>query len=135
MARGTILGTEGCGSAARRRGRGELARRRHPEFLQIRTLTDTECYCPHIHGLVSHAGMRECHCCKLYDTFGFPLDLTVQAAEEHNFRIDLDGFEAAMGEKVRAALRSPRQSLIAVSPGETRREMAAERGAALKVSA
>lgn len=33
---------------------------------------------------------------ELYDTFGFPLDLTVQAAEEHSFRIDLDGFDAAM---------------------------------------
>jgi alanyl-tRNA synthetase len=33
---------------------------------------------------------------KLYDTFGFPLDLTTQIAEERGFTIDLDGYESAM---------------------------------------
>jgi alanyl-tRNA synthetase len=31
-----------------------------------------------------------------YDTYGFPLELTVEIAEEHGLTVDLDGFEAAM---------------------------------------
>ena len=33
---------------------------------------------------------------KLYDTFGFPVDLTADIAREHGLSIDLDGFEACM---------------------------------------
>ena len=33
---------------------------------------------------------------KLYDTFGFPVDLTADVAREHNLRIDQAGFEVAM---------------------------------------
>jgi alanyl-tRNA synthetase len=33
---------------------------------------------------------------KLYDTYGFPADLTADIARERNLKIDLDGFEAAM---------------------------------------
>ncbi|MFK7864930.1 MAG: alanine--tRNA ligase [Pseudohongiellaceae bacterium] len=33
---------------------------------------------------------------KLYDTFGFPVDLTADVAREHNLKIDMAGFEAAM---------------------------------------
>ena len=33
---------------------------------------------------------------KLYDTYGFPPDLTADVAREHNLAIDYDGFEAAM---------------------------------------
>ena len=33
---------------------------------------------------------------KLYDTFGFPLDLTVQMARERELDVDTDGFDAAM---------------------------------------
>jgi alanyl-tRNA synthetase len=43
---------------------------------------------------------------KLYDTYGFPLDLTEQALIEKGLKVDLAGFEAAMGEqkaKARAA--------------------------------
>ncbi len=43
---------------------------------------------------------------KLYDTFGFPVDLTADVAREHNLVIDLSGFEAAMDaqrERARAA--------------------------------
>ncbi len=32
----------------------------------------------------------------LYDTFGFPLDLTVRIVEENGFRVDVEGFEAEM---------------------------------------
>jgi alanyl-tRNA synthetase len=33
---------------------------------------------------------------ELYDTYGFPLELTEEIAEEHGLTVDLDGFEAAM---------------------------------------
>jgi alanyl-tRNA synthetase len=33
---------------------------------------------------------------KLYDTFGFPVDLTADFAREHNLTMDMDGFNAAM---------------------------------------
>ncbi len=43
---------------------------------------------------------------KLYDTFGFPIDLTNDIARERNFAVDMAGFEAAMAaqrERARAA--------------------------------
>jgi alanyl-tRNA synthetase len=36
---------------------------------------------------------------RLHDTFGFPLDLTRDAAEEHGLAVDEDGFERLMGEQ------------------------------------
>ncbi len=36
---------------------------------------------------------------KLYDTYGFPLDLTADIARERGLRVDEAGFEAAMGEQ------------------------------------
>ncbi|MEC7581958.1 MAG: alanine--tRNA ligase [Pseudomonadota bacterium] len=33
---------------------------------------------------------------KLYDTYGFPVDLTADIAREHNLTLDMAGFEAAM---------------------------------------
>jgi len=33
---------------------------------------------------------------KLYDTYGFPIDLTVQMAEERGLKVDVAGFEKAM---------------------------------------
>ena len=40
----------------------------------------------------------------LYDTFGFPLDLTCILAEEHGMTVDVDGFEEALEEqRVRSA--------------------------------
>lgn len=40
---------------------------------------------------------------KLYDTFGFPLDLTQDALREQGKRVDLDGFNDAMAEQKRRA--------------------------------
>ncbi|MEB3159363.1 MAG: alanine--tRNA ligase, partial [Synechococcus sp.] len=36
---------------------------------------------------------------ELYDTYGFPLELTQEIAEEHGLTVDLDGFETAMEEQ------------------------------------
>ncbi len=33
---------------------------------------------------------------KLYDTYGFPIELTQEIAEEHGFAVDLDGFKVAL---------------------------------------
>lgn len=33
---------------------------------------------------------------KLYDTYGFPVDLTADVAREHNLQLDMEGFEQAM---------------------------------------
>ena len=43
---------------------------------------------------------------KLYDTYGFPVDLTADVAREHDLTLDMSGFEAAMDvqrDKARAA--------------------------------
>ncbi len=42
----------------------------------------------------------------LYDTYGFPVDLTEDIVQEEGFRIDLDGFEGAMEEQRRRARES-----------------------------
>ncbi|HVC31939.1 MAG TPA: alanine--tRNA ligase [Chloroflexota bacterium] len=53
---------------------------------------------------------------RLYDTFGFPMELTVELAEEAGLTVDLDAFEQAMQQqraKARAASKfgaGPRQS-------------------------
>jgi alanyl-tRNA synthetase len=48
---------------------------------------------------------------RLYDTFGFPVDLTADIARERNIQIDLSGFEAAMAEqRLRARAASKFQS-------------------------
>lgn len=36
---------------------------------------------------------------RLYDTYGFPIDLTTDAAEEHGMTVDIEGFEKAMEEQ------------------------------------
>ena len=37
---------------------------------------------------------------KLYDTYGFPVDLTKDIARERNLKVDLDGYDAAMQKQV-----------------------------------
>ncbi len=52
---------------------------------------------------------------KLYDTFGFPLDLTQDVAREHDMAVDVDGFDAHMSaqrERARAANRFQQTSSI-----------------------
>jgi alanyl-tRNA synthetase len=55
---------------------------------------------------------------KLYDTFGFPVDLTADIARERNVQVDFAGFEAAMEkqrERARAASRFQMAAGVAYS--------------------
>ena len=45
---------------------------------------------------------------QLYDTFGFPIDLTEEICREHGFKVDRDGFTAALNAQ-RDRARSARQ--------------------------
>ncbi len=45
---------------------------------------------------------------KLYDTYGFPVDLTVEICEEDGFDVDMDGFDKAM-EKQKKTARAARK--------------------------
>src|SRR5262249_44742267 len=59
---------------------------------------------------------------KLYDTFGFPVDLTADIGRERGVTIDLAGFEAAMEaqrERARAASKFGSSAGIAYSGGRT----------------
>ena len=40
---------------------------------------------------------------KLYDTYGFPIDLTIEILEEKGLRVDMDGFKAAMDKQKQIA--------------------------------
>ncbi|MEW6581155.1 MAG: alanine--tRNA ligase [Actinomycetota bacterium] len=46
---------------------------------------------------------------RLHDTYGFPLDLTVEAASERGLTVDTDGFESLMGEQRRRARAAARK--------------------------
>lgn len=52
---------------------------------------------------------------KLYDTYGFPIDLTADYARENNLTVDLDGFEKAMDAQ-RERARSSSSFATAQSP-------------------
>ncbi len=47
---------------------------------------------------------------KLYDTYGFPLDLTLEILEDKDFTVDEDGFQAAMKEQKRKARKARKVS-------------------------
>ncbi len=58
---------------------------------------------------------------KLYDTYGFPVDLTRDVAMERNLRLDMDGFEREMEvQRERARAASSFKSAAAVGLGERR---------------
>ena len=40
---------------------------------------------------------------QLYDTYGFPVDLTADVAREHGLSLDMDGFETAMAQQKQQA--------------------------------
>jgi alanyl-tRNA synthetase len=59
---------------------------------------------------------------RLYDTFGFPVDLTADICRERGVMLDMAGFEAAMGqqrERARAASRFSMGDGLAYSGGKT----------------
>ena len=68
------------------------------------------------------------HAFKLYDTYGFPLELTQEMAEEEGFSVDTDGFHQAMeGQRQRA--RSARRETDYISEqGALFRELREELG-------
>lgn len=51
----------------------------------------------------------------LYDTYGFPLELTDEIVAEHGLVIDISGFEMAMGEQRARARASSKQSSATIS--------------------
>jgi len=52
---------------------------------------------------------------KLYDTYGFPVELTQEIAADRGFSVDLDGFEKEMG-KQRERARAARKDVTIVVP-------------------
>ncbi len=62
---------------------------------------------------------------KLYDTYGFPVDLTADIARERGIAVDLDGFEQSMSEQRQRAREASRFGSAASLSGEDVRKMAA----------
>jgi alanyl-tRNA synthetase len=59
---------------------------------------------------------------RLHDTYGFPVELTVEIAEEAGVAVDLAGFEAAM-DRQRSQARAAARAGKAVAGGEAYREV------------
>jgi alanyl-tRNA synthetase len=57
----------------------------------------------------------------LYDTYGFPLDLTQLMAREHGFEVDTVGFEKLMDEQRARARAAQKKEIIAASNIDTSR--------------
>ena len=57
---------------------------------------------------------------KLYDTYGFPLDLTEMIAGEHGHSVDVEGFETALGQQRRRS-RAARKAAAEGGEGRQRR--------------
>ena len=53
---------------------------------------------------------------RLYDTYGFPLDLTQLLAAERGLTVDVDGFNAEMEKQRQRARAAHKSSVISVSP-------------------
>ncbi len=51
----------------------------------------------------------------LYDTYGFPLDLTELIARERNMSVDVEGFEAAMERQRKLSRESQKREIISVT--------------------
>jgi alanyl-tRNA synthetase len=51
----------------------------------------------------------------LYDTYGFPVDLTQLVVKEKGYQLDLDGFEAAMEDQRDRARAARKQTVISVA--------------------
>ena len=59
---------------------------------------------------------------RLYDTYGFPVDLTADVAREHDLSLDMDGFDAAMSvqkDQARAASNFGSVAKLEIANSET----------------
>lgn len=54
----------------------------------------------------------------LYDTYGFPIDLTQLIAHERGVKVDVEGFERAMAEQRERARSAHQKEIIALNQGE-----------------
>ena len=65
---------------------------------------------------------------RLHDTYGFPIDLTIELATEYGVRVDRDGFDAALDEQRQRSRSGKKQDLVrqaemtALYDGVARRE-------------
>ena len=57
---------------------------------------------------------------QLYDTYGFPLDLTELLARERGLTVDTDGFEKLMEEQRARARAAMKKNVVSVSEIETK---------------
>lgn len=57
---------------------------------------------------------------QLYDTFGFPLDLTELMAREHGFKVDVNEFENLMTEQRERARAAMKKNVVSLSEIETK---------------
>jgi alanyl-tRNA synthetase len=55
---------------------------------------------------------------ELYDTYGFPIDLTILMAKEKGIEVDRDGFEECMEEQRRRSQDAQKKSIISVQEQE-----------------
>src|SRR6202011_2331520 len=55
---------------------------------------------------------------KLYDTYGFPLDLTELVARERGLTVDVAGFEKLMDEQRERGRQAQKKEKISVEEGE-----------------
>jgi len=56
---------------------------------------------------------------RLYDTFGFPLDLTQLMAEEKGFEVDVEGFHAALNDQRERSRAERARSVLSVTEEES----------------
>jgi alanyl-tRNA synthetase len=54
---------------------------------------------------------------KLYDTFGFPVDLTVLMANEHGLHVDIEGFEKLMEEQKKRSRKEAKKTAVTAGEG------------------
>jgi alanyl-tRNA synthetase len=66
-----------------------------------------------------YASLRGAFAFKLYDTYGFPLDLTQLMAREAGLSVDVEGFNRLMEEQRERARKSQKKTVIELSQVET----------------
>ena len=69
---------------------------------------------------------------RLHDTYGFPIDLTVELAAEYGVRVDRDGFEAALAEQRERSARRKKAELARHAETLALYDQVAERGGATR---